>query len=152
MKIKDMMTLLVILLVDQVSKYVFFLGDKNSIEIIEDFFYITKVKNRGAAWGAFANKMWLFYIVSVIAIYFLFKLYKRSENKASYLKWASLLMLAGTIGNFIDRLYFQYVRDFLNFFIFKYDYPVFNVADISLVIGVGLLILFIIKHPDEEII
>ena len=96
--------------------------------------------------------MWLFYIVSVIALYFLFKLYRDSIKKQAYLRFSIILMIAGTIGNFIDRLIFNHVRDFLNFYIFTYDYPVFNVADMALVIGVGLIILYVIKNPFEELL
>ena len=152
MKKRDSLILLVIIAVDQISKFLIFNQTKDHVEVIKDFFYITKVKNEGAAWGMFSGKMWLFYIVSVVALYFLYQIYKKSLLKDYYFKFATILMIAGTIGNFIDRLFFGYVRDFLNFYIFSYDYPVFNVADISLVIGVALVILFLVKNPHEELL
>lgn len=152
MKKKDGLFLLVIIVIDQISKYMIFNQAGDNFKIIENFFYITKVKNSGAAWGAFAGKMWLFYIVSIVALYFLFKLYKQSLTKALYFRFAIVLMIGGTVGNFIDRIIFGYVRDFLNFYIFTYDYPVFNVADMALVVGVLLVVLFLIKNPHEELI
>ncbi len=152
MKKNDSLILMLVILIDQVSKWLVFKSPKDNIKIIEDFFYITKVENTGAAWGAFSGRMWLFYIVSVIALYFLFKLYRDSIKKQAYLRFSIILMIAGTIGNFIDRLIFNHVRDFLNFYIFTYDYPVFNVADMALVIGVGLIILYVIKNPFEELL
>lgn len=152
MKKKDALVLFMIILIDQISKFVAFNLQTNNIKVIKDFFYITKVKNTGAAWGSFSGQMWLFYIVSVIAIYFLYKIYKESSFRAAYFKYALLLMLGGTIGNLIDRVLLNYVRDFLNFYIFTYDYPVFNVADIALVIGVGLVMIYIVKNPNEELI
>lgn len=149
MKKNDILILMFLILTDQVSKWFVFKGVSDNIKVIEDFFYITKVENTGAAWGSFSGKMWLFYIVSVIALYFLFKLYRDSIKKQAYLRLSIILMIAGTIGNFIDRLIFGHVRDFLNFYIFTYDYPVFNVADMALVVGVGLIIIYIIKNPHE---
>ncbi len=152
MKKKDAVFLLLVVLIDQISKFVTFSLQNNNIKVIKNFFYITKVKNTGAAWGSFSGQMWLFYIISVIAIYFLYKIYRESSMRATYFNVAILLMLGGTIGNLIDRVFLSYVRDFLNFYIFTYDYPVFNVADIALVIGVGLVMIYIVKNPNEELI
>lgn len=152
MKKKDAVILFMVVLIDQISKFVAFNLQRDNIKVIEDFFYITKVKNTGAAWGSFSGQMWLFYIISVIAIYFLYKIYRESSQRLAYFSFAILLMLGGTLGNLIDRVFFNYVRDFLNFYIFTYDYPVFNVADIALVIGVFLVLIYIVKNPNEELI
>ena len=152
MKKKDAVILFMVVLIDQISKFVAFNLQRDNIKVIEDFFYITKVKNTGAAWGSFSGQMWLFYIISVIAIYFLYKIYRESSQRSAYFSFSILLMLGGTLGNLIDRVFFNYVRDFLNFYIFTYDYPVFNVADIALVIGVFLVLIYIIKNPNEELI
>ena len=152
MKKKDAVILFMVVLIDQISKFVAFNLQRDNIKVIEDFFYITKVKNTGAAWGSFSGQMWLFYIISVIAIYFLYKIYRESSQRSAYFSFSILLMLGGTLGNLIDRVFFNYVRDFLNFYIFTYDYPVFNVADIALVIGVFLVLIYIVKNPNEELI
>ena len=152
MRKRNGLILLSIIILDQLTKYFVFHQVKDNVTIIDNFFYISKIKNPGAAWGVFSGQMWLFYIVSAIALYFLIKIYIDSQNKLKYFQLGIVLMISGTIGNLIDRVLFGYVRDFLNFFIFTYDYPVFNVADMSLVIGVGLVIIYLFKHPDEELL
>ncbi len=96
--------------------------------------------------------MWLFYIISIVALVYLFKIYRESLNRDYYFRLSLILMLAGTIGNFIDRILFSYVRDFLDFYIFTYDYPLFNIADAALVVGVFLCVIYILKNPNEEVL
>lgn len=67
-----------------------------------------------------------------------------------WMKLALSLMLGGAIGNFIDRLLHQEVIDFINTFIFTYDFPIFNVADSALVIGVGIILVLTILEGKKE--
>ena len=130
------------LLLDQISKYmieaVMDLGE--SIQVIPGFFQLLYVRNTGAAWSLFADSsMIFFYIVTVVAVVVLFLFYRSCETKDHWNKAALALIMAGALGNFIDRLCFQYVRDFLSFDIFGYHFPVFNIADCALCIGVVMI-------------
>lgn len=133
-----------ILIVDQLTKMFI---DKSYV-IIDNFFKINPVKNYGAAWSILTDKTVLLIIVSLIILIILFRyqvFFKMNlRNKISY-----GLIYGGLLGNLLDRIVFGYVRDFLEFKIFNYDYPIFNLADVSLVIGVILLIIAIIKGEDN---
>lgn len=110
-----------------------------SIEIIPNFLYITSHRNRGAAWGILQGQMWFFYIITAIVIIALVFYIQRLKREERMLGIALGLMLGGAIGNFIDRVWRKEVVDFINTYIFTYDFPIFNVADSALVIGVGLI-------------
>ena len=84
--------------------------------------------------------MWFFYIITIIALIIMVMFYRNQKEADELVKVSLIMMMAGTIGNFIDRLCFQHVRDFLDFIIFGYDFPIFNVADMALCIGVFLII------------
>lgn len=132
-----------VIALDQLTKWLivknFELGE--SVEIIEDFLYITSHRNPGAAWGILEGQMWFFYIITVIVIIGIVY-YMQKAAKGNHLLGVSLaLMLGGAIGNFIDRVLHQEVVDFVNTYIFSYDFPIFNVADAALCIGVGMLML-----------
>jgi signal peptidase II len=120
-----------------------------SIQVIENFLYITSHRNRGAAWGILQGQMWFFYVITVIVmiglVYYL-------EKEAKYNKLLGIsiaLMLGGAMGNFIDRVFRKEVVDFVNTYIFTYDFPIFNVADSALVIGVGLIMLQMLREERE---
>ena len=118
----------------------------DSTDIIPGFFSITRLHNNGAAWSILEGRMIFFYIITVIAIGAIFYFYRSSKN--DFQKLSLALILAGTIGNFIDRIRLGYVVDFLDFIIFGYDFPVFNVADMCLVIGCGLLIIHMLTDKE----
>ncbi|NLK69377.1 MAG: signal peptidase II [Clostridiaceae bacterium] len=125
------------------------LGQSN--EVIQDFFYFTHVENTGAAFGILKNGRYFFIILTIIISFVL--IYVMIKNKSKILRLAISIVLGGALGNFIDRLLYGKVTDFLDFYIFGYDYPVFNVADICVNIGTILLaiyIIFIYKEPNNE--
>ena len=123
-----------ILLADQLSK---FLADKylilnNTVPLVNGIFHLTLVHNRGAAFGILRNQLPFFIIVSFIAIILIIAGLKNSgKNKFSLYKLSLNLMLAGILGNLIDRLLFGYVIDFFDFKV----WPVFNIADSAITIG-----------------
>ncbi|MGX9932189.1 signal peptidase II [Virgibacillus salarius] len=128
---------------DQLTKWMIVrsmeLGEQ--ITVINNFFYITSHRNTGAAWGILEGQMVFFYIVTAIVVVGVIYYMQKHANESKTLAVSLSLVLGGAIGNFIDRLFRQEVVDFFDFIIFGYDFPIFNVADSSLVIGVGLIII-----------
>ena len=135
---------LIILMVflDQISKYIivskFSLGQ--SIEIIKDFFSLTYVQNYGAGFSIMQNATYTFYVITVIAVVILTYMLLKAKKEEKLNKISYLLIIGGALGNFIDRLTRIYVVDFLDFLIFGWNFPVFNVADCFVTIGCFLLI------------
>lgn len=141
MQLMMIILIVVFLIIDIVSKLVVsnLMNVYDSVIVIKNFFNITYVKNTGAAWSLFADRTWLLIIVSLIIISFIiYYIYKnKPKNKLENIGYS--LVLGGAIGNFIDRIVYGYVIDFLDFNIFGYDYPIFNIADSFIVIGVIIL-------------
>jgi len=125
------------------------IGQKN--EVIPGFFYFTHVENTGAAFGILKNGRYFFIVLTVIICAIL--VYIMIKNKQKILRLSISFILAGAAGNWIDRVFRGAVTDFFDFYIFGYDYPVFNVADICINIGTYILffyILFIYKEPKKN--
>ena len=130
-------------LIDQLSKIwlTSTLQIGESIELIPSFFMITYAQYTGVAWSVLEWHMTFFYVVTIIALILLGWYFKNLKDYQIVQKIGVILMIAGTLGNFIDRLLFQFVRDSLDFRILDYNFPIFNIADILLVSGVFLLII-----------
>lgn len=124
---------------DQASK---FFASRNlipneSTAVIKNFFHFTLIHNTGAAFGIFKNQALFFVIISLIAVSSIF-IFLKKRKSAFFPRDAGLaLILAGALGNLVDRLRFGYVVDFLDFRI----WPVFNVADSAITIGTFLVII-----------
>lgn len=137
---------LIIIIFDVISKI--FISNililNKSITIIPNFFYLTYTHNYGGAWSIFDNSTLFITIVSfLIIIGIIYYLFKNKVTKKIEIVGYSLL-LGGAIGNLIDRIVYGYVIDFLDFYILGYDFPIFNVADIGIVVGIILLLVSMI--------
>lgn len=138
-----------LLLLDQLSKNFivnnFALGE--SKEVISNFFSITSHRNRGAAWGILQDSRLFFLVVTIIFLAILsYYLFTQKNSLNNFDKYTFSLIYAGSIGNFIDRLTRYEVVDFLDFRIFGYDFPIFNLADCYICIGVVFLLIKIYKE------
>lgn len=143
---------LIIIILDQWTKWlvVNYMELRESIPIIENVFHLTSHRNAGAAFGILQGQMWLFYIATVIVIGVVIY-YIQTEGKKH--RWFGLslgLVLGGAIGNFIDRIFLGHVVDFLDVYIFTYNFPIFNVADSALVVGVIMLIIHVLLEEKRQ--
>jgi signal peptidase II len=131
----------VIIAVDQWTKWlvVKYMQLGESIPIIPNVLYITSHRNRGAAWGILQGQFWLFYLITVIVVIGLVVYIQRLPRGERLFGIALGLMLGGAIGNFIDRVFRKEVVDFIHTYIGTYSFPVFNIADSALCIGVALV-------------
>lgn len=142
-RVKYYVMAIIILLLDQLTKWfvVTNMYLHEQIPIIDNVLYFTSHRNKGAAFGILQGQIWLFVIVTIIVVGFVIY-YIQKHAKDSILLGTSLgLVLGGAIGNFLDRIFRGEVVDFIDVYIFTYDFAIFNVADMALVVGVGLLML-----------
>lgn len=131
---------ILIVILDQLSKYIYVDAGAKTIVVIDGIFDLTYVENRGAAWGMFSDNPILLYIVSgiltLVIIFMYAKFYKKMDR---LMRYALILVIAGALGNMIDRVFLSYVRDMFRFAFI--DFPVFNVADAAITVGGVLFVL-----------
>jgi signal peptidase II len=120
----------------------------SGIEVIPGFFELVYWKNTGAAWGIFSDGTFYLTIISAVASLVIIALIPKARSL--FLKTSLSLILAGAVGNLIDRVRLGYVVDFLSFDIFGYDFPVFNLADMCIVIGCILMIIYVLFIHKEN--
>jgi len=152
MKKKILIISVVCFLIDQLFKSlldkIFYLGQ--TITIIPSFFSITYVRNEGAAWSLLAGNQIFLIIISILAVFALYFFFIKEKN-LNILEIISYgLLYGGIFGNLIDRMFRGYVIDFFDFTLFGYHFPVFNIADICIVIGVFFVVLSLWKGEKHE--
>ncbi len=149
MKKKTLIVAIIVLLLDQVSKIIVNNVLTKQVVVIPNFFNLTLYHNDGVAWNMLSSQRILIIIITIVAMIVLYKfMYSFKPNTRNNIAFG--LLLGGLSGNLLDRLITGSVTDFLDFIIFKYDFPVFNVGDIGIVLGVLLLIYAIIKGEDTS--
>ncbi len=138
----------VIVLLDQLVKFLVSsnmqLGE--SIRVLGSFFCLTYVLNPGAAFGIFENAQ-IFFIGAGLCILVAFAAFHKAlRREPAIFYYGSLSLVAGTVGNLIDRIHTGLVIDYFDFRV----WPVFNIADVAIVTGVILMICSMLRNPQEE--
>lgn len=122
-------------------------------EVIPGFFSFTYLQNPGAAWGLFGGYNSMLTALSLVMLVLIF-VFRRSFLSDTWEHRVALgLMVGGILGNLMDRVRFGYVVDFLDFQLFGYHWPVFNVADSAICVGVGIYVvssLWLSTHPLHD--
>ena len=135
---------LLILIIDIVSKMIVvnYLSLGESVKFIDKFLYLTYVRNTGAAWSILADNTYIISLISLIIILTIIWYIGKNKINSKLEKIAYALVLGGAIGNFVNRILYGYVIDFIDVKIFGYNYPIFNLADVFIVVGVVLLAIY----------
>lgn len=114
----------------------------DTIKIIPNFFNIMYVRNTGAAFSIMENSRVLFIVIGMIAIYLIWRFFIKDKQLNNYYIVIYSMLIAGIIGNMIDRILYGYVIDYLSFNIFGYSFPIFNLADTFIVVSIIMLIIY----------
>ncbi|TGB00218.1 lipoprotein signal peptidase [Sporolactobacillus shoreae] len=143
---------LVIFLLDQLSKWMVIrnMSVGESISIIPNVFYLTSLRNTGAAWNILEGQFIFFFIITVAVLAVVIYYMQKAGRKQPLLGLSLAFIIGGTVGNFSDRLFRGEVVDFIHVYIVHYNFPVFNLADSSLFIGVILLIIYLFLDGRKE--
>jgi len=129
----------------------------HTIKVIDGFFNLTHLRNTGGAFGVLAGKKEgiasLFFIsVSLVAVGVILYLFYKAKEHERTLSLSLSLVLSGAIGNLIDRIRYGEVVDFLDFHLFSYHWPAFNIADSAITIGIGLMAFELLFHDKKRFI
>lgn len=140
------------LLLDQIVKIIVStkMSVNTSFELIKDFFSITYVKNNGAAFSILGGKTLFLVFVSIVSLFLIYFFLIKNRELKKFEQITYGLLIGGLLGNLLDRILLGYVIDYLSFNIFGYDAPIFNLADMCIVIPTILLIFFIGSDKSDN--
>ena len=151
MKRRSLIIGLLVIFIDQISKFAidnsFLLGE--TLPLIKNFLYVTKVYNTGASWSMFSGLINMLIVISLAA--FICFIYYEDMFKINFRNILAFgLIYGGLFGNLIDRIDRGAVVDFIHIKSASFDFPIFNFADMALVIGFILLIIALWKGEDKN--
>lgn len=152
MKYKIFGISLFIVLLDRITKFLVLnnIIVNEKINIINNFFNFTYVKNFGGAFSSFSGARWLFLTIALLMIVFILFMIRDEIKLNVYKVIMYSFLIGGIVGNFIDRAFYGYVIDFIRFDFGNYIFPIFNLSDIAIVFG-SILILFDSLKRREKI-
>lgn len=142
---------IILILLDQYTKLYITktISLHEQVDLIEHVLYFTYFQNTGAAFSLLTGFGNVFFgIITITALIFILYMFKETENK--FMMIGYILVFAGAIGNFIDRMLLNYVRDFIGVYIGSYAFPIFNVADICITVGFALILCWMLIEEIEE--
>lgn len=124
------------------------LVEYESKTVINGFFYFTLCYNTGGAWSMFSGNVAILAAISVVALALV--IFTMVKSNTMFYKYSSAVFIGGLIGNLYDRLVYHKVIDFLDFVIFGYDFPVFNIADCFICVGVAFMLIAMIREEKKN--
>ena len=146
-----LLTVFVLVFVDQISKLKIedwlLAAPSYRVVVIPDFFNFRLAYNTGGGWSILDDAPWLLLLSSTVMIVGLS--YYFTKVSRSWTKIAIVVIIGGALGNWIDRVAYQHVIDFLQFFPFGYAFPIFNFADICITLGTIALLADTLLEPKE---
>lgn len=143
---------LIFVIIDQVIKLVVKNNIKlnTDIKIIDNFFYLSHVHNDGAAFSMFSGNIIFLILITIIALVAIYMIFIKDKKLSNIYIVLISMLIGGILGNFIDRIIYNYVIDYLSFVIFGYYFPVFNFADICIVISIISIVILEFKEDICE--
>jgi signal peptidase II len=155
-RINYLLASFIVFFVDQLTKKIVMqaMVQHESIIVVPNFLNLTYIHNRGAVFGLGSNVTspylsWGLSILSVVSLGIILIYFLRLSVRNTRMYFGLSLVLGGALGNLYDRLRYGYVVDFIDMHWFEHHWPFFNVADMSICIGVGLLLISMSAKPDE---
>ena len=149
MKKKCILGIFLGVILDQISKaFMKCLLNSSSLIVIPHFFKLELAYNTGGAWSILNDNISILIVLNLVILIFLFKMYAKIKE-TPLMNISYVLLISGTLGNLIDRLVYHKVCDFLSFNLFGYSYPIFNLADVFIVMG-AILLMIVLEREDKN--
>ena len=136
------------LVIAQILKSIIELSNAH-VNVLFDIIRLNYYENTGAAFSILQGKVPYLILISIIMLVIIYSMtFSYKETKITNISFG--LLIGGVFGNLVDRVFYGFVRDFMDIKLFGYNFPVFNIADVAIVVGVGILLLVTLKGDSKN--